>query len=174
MEKYIKIAQFTKPQGLKGELRAKIFCDSPEVLESFKNYFIGNDSNETKKPIEITLKSVRKGFVVVKIYGVDDADNAEVFVGQSLYVKREDFSLPENTWFIADLIGLKVVNVDTGELYGTVEEILQNAPKDVYVIKTPGSKKLMFPSIPEVLIDTNITEGVIKIRPLEGLFDDES
>ena len=87
-------------------------------------------------------------------------------------MNRNDYELSDNTWFIADLIGLDVVDADSGKHYGNVVEILQNAPKDVYVIKTPDFKTLMFPSIPEVLIDTDITEGVIKIRPLEGLFEE--
>ncbi|MCL1881359.1 MAG: ribosome maturation factor RimM [Oscillospiraceae bacterium] len=169
-KKYIEVAKFTKPQGLKGELRASLYCDSPEVLEKFQDrLFIGKE----KKPIEITLRNVRKGFVVVKIFGIDDINNAEVFVGESLYIDRNDYILPENTWFIADLIGLKVVDVDSGVEYGVIQEILQNAPKDVYVIKTKSGRTLMFPSIPEVLIDTDINAGVIKIRPsvIEGLFD---
>jgi 16S rRNA processing protein RimM len=167
---YIEIAKFTKPQGLKGHLRAQLYCDSPDVItELADNLFIGEDKN----PIDLTLTSVRKGFVVAKIEGVDDIGNAEVFVGESLFADREDWQLPENTWFIADLIGLKVVDADNPELvYGHVKDILQNAPKDVYVIKDANGGELLFPAIPEVLIDTDTDAGVIKIRPLEGLFDD--
>jgi 16S rRNA processing protein RimM len=170
MEKYITIAKFTKPQGLEGKLRAVTYCDSPEILQNFERFY--TDKGQYTE-ISITLCEIRKGFVVVKVNGVHDVESAERLVGKSLYIAREDFPLPENTWFIADLIGLKVVNADTGEFYGKVVEILQNAPKDVYVIKSPSpeNKILMFPSIPEVLIDTNITTGIIKIRPLKGLFD---
>ncbi|MCL1866515.1 MAG: PRC-barrel domain-containing protein, partial [Oscillospiraceae bacterium] len=92
-------------------------------------------------------------------------------VGEFLYVLREDFHLPDNTWFISDLIGLTVEDTDSGEVYGKVEEILQNAPKDVYVVRTPDGGSLLFPSVPEVLTDVDINAGIIKIRPLNGLFD---
>jgi 16S rRNA processing protein RimM len=91
-----------------------------------------------------------------------------------LYIDCEDYPLPENTWFIKDIIGLKVINADSGEVYGKVEEILQSAPKDVYVVKAENGRQLLFPAIPEVLIETDITEGIIKIRPLEGLFNDDN
>jgi 16S rRNA processing protein RimM len=165
---YLEIAKFTKPQGLKGHLRAQFFCDSPEVLRDFTEFYIG----ETKSPIEITVTETRKGFAVLKILGIDDAANAEVLLGETLYIDKNDYPLPENTWFVSDLIGLTVVNADTGQIYGKVAEILQSAPKDVYLIKTPGGAELMFPAIPEVLIDVDITSGIIKIRPLEGLFDE--
>jgi len=170
-KQYLEMARFTKPQGLKGDLRAQIFCDSPEILEDFEQFYLGKD----KTPLTVSLKEMRKGFVVLQIEDIDNVVSAQQLVGEILYIKRSDYKLPKNTWFVRDLIGLQVVDADSGEVYGNVQEILQNAPKDVYIIKTPPPHKrgrqLMFPSIPEVLIDTNITEGVIKIRPLEGLFD---
>jgi 16S rRNA processing protein RimM len=168
MKNYLEIAKFTKTQGLKGELRASLYCDSPEVIEAFADaLFIG----EEKRPLKVRLTSIRRGFVVAKIDGVDDIGNAEVFVGESLYIDKDEYSLPENTWFIADLIGLQVIDADSGVVYGRVDHILQNAPKDVYVVKAPSGRELLFPAIPEVLIDTDLEAGVIKIRPLEGLFD---
>ena len=166
--KYIEIAKFTKPQGLRGGIRAVALCDSPEMLEEFKNFYLG----EEKTPIKIWLEQIRKGFVILTVEDIDSVVAAENLVGEYLYVLREDFPLEKDSWFIADLIGLEVVDADTGQVYGKVAEILQNAPKDVYVIQTPDRKQVLFPSIPEVLIDVDITAGVIKIKPLEGLFDD--
>ncbi|MCL2754252.1 MAG: ribosome maturation factor RimM [Oscillospiraceae bacterium] len=192
---YIEVAKITKPQGLKGHLRAQLRCDSPEVLVEFADCLHIGDEGSSKtppKPIDVTLTSIRSGFVVVKIEGIDDIGNAEVFVNQCLFVPREEWELPDDTWFIADLIGLKVIDADNPEIvYGHVTNILQDAPKDVYVIDTKfgtqGSRalpddaqhangersprELLFPAIKEVLISTDTDAGVIKIRPLEGLFD---
>ena len=170
MEKYLEIARFTKTQGLNGDLRAQYFCDSPEILQTFKRFHIGL----AKSRINVQVRQIRKSFVVMKIENVNTVTEAEIFIGETLYVAREDFPLPKDTWFVADVIGLEVFDVDTGELYGTVEEILQSAPKDVYVVKTPDRKHKLFPSIPEVLIDVDITSRRIKIRPLDGLFDDSN
>jgi 16S rRNA processing protein RimM len=169
---YLEIAKFTKTQGLRGELRAQLYCDSPAVIEEFADaLFIG--AGEPKRPISLKLTSVRKSFVIAKIHGIDDIGNAEVFVGESLFIDKDEYALPENTWFIADLIGLQVIDADSGAVYGKVADVLQNAPKDVYVVKAPSGRELLFPSIPEVLIDTDLDAGVIKIRPsaIEGLFD---
>ena len=48
----------------------------------------------------------------------------------------------------------------------------QNGAADVYSIKTPSGKQLMFPAIPEVLLDVDIDGGEMTIRPLDGLFED--
>jgi 16S rRNA processing protein RimM len=165
---FLEMARFTKPQGLRGGLRAQILCDSPEVLEQFEQFYLGKD----KAPIKITLSEVRKGFVVLRAEDIDNIVAAENLVGEMLYIRREDYPLPENSWFIGDLIGLDVIDADTGKLYGKVAEILQSAPKDVYVVNTGQGGQLLFPSIPEVLIDVDITGGIIKIRPLKGLFEE--
>ncbi|MDR0197924.1 MAG: ribosome maturation factor RimM [Oscillospiraceae bacterium] len=163
----MKIAQFTKTQGLKGELRAKSFCDSPDVLGRFECFYLG----ESKIPVKASLSEIRKGFVVLRVDGINGIDEAQKLVGQTIFIDRRDYELPENTWFISDLIGLEVTDADSGRVYGKVDEILQNAPKDVYSVRTPEGRQLLFPSIPEVLIDIDITAGKIIIRPLPGLFD---
>lgn len=169
MKNFLEIARFTKPQGLKGELRAQIFCDSPDVLLNFDGFYIG----EKKSFIKIKVNEIRKGFVVIKVEGIDNINQAEEFIGETLYINRNDYRLPEDTWFIKDIIGSEVADADSGEVYGSVEDILQSAPKDVYVIKSSSGRRLLFPAIPEVLIDVDITKRIIKIRPLEGLFDNE-
>lgn len=167
MKKYLEILRLTKAQGLKGEFRAKVMCDSPDLIETFSNFYLG----EQKQPTELKIRGIRKDFVIVKLDGIDNIDDTVGLIGAVIYVDREDFQLPDDTWFIADLIGLDVIDADSSKLYGTVEDILQNAPKDVYVVKTPDRKQLLFPAIPEVLIDVDIDGRVIKIRPFEGLFE---
>ena len=51
--------------------------------------------------------------------------------------------------------------------------IRDSGAADVYEIKTPDGKELMFPAIPEVLLEKNIDDGYLVIRPLDGLFDEE-
>ncbi|MCL2035802.1 MAG: ribosome maturation factor RimM [Oscillospiraceae bacterium] len=167
-KKYIEIARLTKPQGLKGLIRAQLLCDNADVFDGFKRFYLG----ESKSPLTARIREIRKGFVVLELEDIDNIVTAENLVGEFLYVDRADYTLPDDSWFICDLIGLDVADADTGKHYGKVEEILQNAPKDVYVIRTPEGKQLLFPSVPEVLISVDIAGGLIKIRPLEGLFDE--
>ncbi|MCL2632896.1 MAG: ribosome maturation factor RimM [Oscillospiraceae bacterium] len=169
MKQYLEIIEFTKPQGLNGLIRAKTFCDSPSVLEQFKEFFLG----EGKTPLKAELVEVRKGFVILRVDGVCDIEAAQKLSGEILYINRDDYKLPEDTWFISDVIGCQVVDADTGKVYGLVDDVLQNAPKDVYSVRTPSGGQLLFPAIPEVLMSVDITAGRITIRPLEGLFENE-
>ena len=167
MEKYLEILEITKPHGLKGEMRAKYYCDDPDEVMEFDILYLGAEKN----PVKLTSCRVSKSMVVIGIDGISTIEQVQKLAGTLIYIDREDVELDEDVWFIQDLIGLDVLDADTGALYGKVEEILQNAPTDVYSVKTAEGKQLLFPAIPEVLIDVNISERKILIRPLEGLFD---
>ena len=87
-------------------------------------------------------------------------------------MNRDDVELEECTYFIRDLIGLQVVDADTGAVYGRLEEVLETGANDVYTIRTPDGKQLLFPAIGDVVIETDPEQGIMRIRPLEGLFED--
>ncbi|MCL1822975.1 MAG: ribosome maturation factor RimM [Oscillospiraceae bacterium] len=167
MKKYLEILEITKPHGIKGEMRAKFYCDSIEEISEYETLYFGAD----KKPVKLISCRANKTMVIISLEGIDTVERAQKLAGELFYINREDIILDEDTWFIQDLIGLDVFDADNGIRYGVVEEILQNAPTDVYVIRTTEGKQLLFPSVPEVLIDVNINESKILIRPLKGLFE---
>lgn len=165
-KRYLEAARLTKTVGLKGEMRAQVLCDGCDILTGFDLY-LGRE----RKPVRvISAYPVANDMCKLKIEGVDTVEKAQAVIGSVLYLDREDAELPKDTWFIADVLGLPVYDVDTGELYGEVKEVMQNGPVDVYLIK--GKRELMFPAVPEVLINVDIENEKIEIRPLKGLFDD--
>lgn len=168
MKQYLEIVKFTKTQGLKGELRAQYFCDDPDEIEKYETLYLGRE----KTPVKTMSCRPNKNIVIIKLEGIDTVEEAQAFIGKTLYIDRNDVKLPPDTWFIQDLIGLKVVDIDSGRVYGVVDEILQNAPVDVYSVKTSENKQLLFPSIPDILIKTDIEAGKIYIRPIAGLFEE--
>ena len=168
-KRFLEAARITKPVGLRGEMRAQLYCDTHELLTDFDLYL-----GKEHKPVQVTSAvPLKNDMCKLKIEGVNTVEEAQLLTGKMLYLDREDAELPEDTWFIADLIGLPVYDADSGQLYGKVDEILQNGSTDVYSIKTEEGKQLLFPAIPEVLIDVDIDGEKIVIRPLPGLFDEE-
>ncbi|MBR5088874.1 MAG: 16S rRNA processing protein RimM [Ruminiclostridium sp.] len=169
-KQFLEIGRITKLQGLKGEVRVQYYCDEPEMLCEFETLYLGKDHTPVEPQRARYLKS---DVAVLKLKGIDTPEDAEKLIGKLLYFDRDDIELPENTWFIRDVIGLEVYDADTGKCYGKVDDVYQNGTADVYSIKTPSGGQLMFPAIPEVLLDTDLDAGKITIRPLEGLFDPE-
>jgi 16S rRNA processing protein RimM len=87
-----------------------------------------------------------------------------------LYLDRRDVKLPKGQYFIRDLIGLTVVDADTGEEYGKLTDVSATGANDVYHLDYHG-REVLIPVIPPVVIEVDIDGGVVRIRPLEGLFD---
>ena len=42
---------------------------------------------------------------------------------------------------------------------------------DVWCVKSENGKETLVPAIPDVIVETDTDAGVIRIRPLSGLFD---
>ena len=83
----------------------------------------------------------------------------------------EDAPNEEGVYFIQDLIGLEVLDVDTGKSYGKLTDVMQTGANDVYEVKDADGKTVLIPAIPDVVQETDLDGGVMRIRPLEGLFD---
>ena len=167
-KRFLEAAKITKTVGLRGEMRAQLLCDGCHILTDF-DLAMGKELTPVKVISAMPLKNdMRK----IRIEGVDTAEQAQKLTGKTLYLDREDAELPQDTWFIADLIGLPVYDHENGRLYGKVTEILQNGPADVYCLKTEEGGELMFPAIPEVLKSVDAEGERIEIVPLKGLFEE--
>jgi len=103
---------------------------------------------------------------------VDTVEQAQALRNSILYMDRNDVELEEGTYFIQDLIGLKVSDADTGADYGKIADVLQTGANDVYLLRDDSGKERLVPVIPDVVTEIEPEQGYVKIRPLKGLFDD--
>lgn len=166
-KQFLEIGKIVATQGIRGDMRVQYYCDSAEVLCDFDELYL----DKGKTPVKISRAYPHKNVVIIHIEGVDKIEQAQPLVGKLLYLDRDDAELEEGLYFIQDIIGLTVKDVDTGVVYGKITDVYQNGASDVYSIKK-GDTELMFPCIDEVVIKTDIEAGEMLIRPLKGLFED--
>lgn len=153
--------------GLKGEIKVQPWCDSPEFLCEFDTLYYKSGT-----PVEVERSRVAKNIVVMKIKGVDTVEEAQKIRNRVLYIDRSEVELEEGCYFIQDLIGLKVVGLNDGRVYGEITDVSQTGANDVYHIKGENGKMYYIPAIPQVVAQTDIKSGEMRITPLDGLFDD--
>lgn len=167
LKQYLEVGKIVGTHGLKGEVRVDPWCDSAAFLCKFKKLYYTDGS-------EISVVSARphKNIAIVLFKGIDSVEQADLLRGKILYINRNDAHLPENTHFIQDIIGLKVYDIDSGAEYGEITDVLKTGANDVYQI-SKDEKDYLIPVIPEVVIETDIENGILKIRPIKGIFDDE-
>ena len=149
------IGKIVKAQGIKGEV--KIIPITDDVLRFNKL------KKATVKGQEMTVESsrVQNDCSYVKFKGVDTRNDAELLQNEYVSVAREDaVKLPENTWFIVDILGSKVF-VDDNYL-GTLTDVMQNAAVDVYVV-SDGKNETMFPALKDLIKNVDIDKKTITL-----------
>ena len=167
---YLECGKIINIHGVRGGLKAESYCDTPRVLASLPQLFLKKNGNyEAHK---VAKASVGAGKVLVYLADVDTMDKALLLKGKTLYAKREDLPLPEGAHFIADLIGLPLVDVDTGRVYGEITAVDDMPSSEMYTVKTPKGREILFPAIPQFVVRVDVDTGVY-IRPIEGFFVEE-
>lgn len=169
LKQYLEAGKIVGTQGLRGEVRVQPWCDSAAFLCQFKRLYWRAGEEE----IHVKSARVHKSLALLKLEGVDTIEQADLLRNRILYINRDDCKLDENEYFIQDLIGMQVIDVDNGRGYGELTDVFQTGANDVYQITDQEGKQYLIPSIPEVVITRDIQEGVMKIRPLRGIFDED-
>lgn len=165
-KKFLEIGKIVAVQGLKGEVRVDAWCDSPDFFCEFDKLYFNNGNEE----VFIEHSRPHKNVVVAKIKGIDTVEDAEKLRNKILYMDRDDVFLPKGSYFVQDLIGLTVVDNDTGEIYGTLSNVSSTGANDVYTIKK-DDKEYLIPAIPDVVIKTDLENEKMYIHKLDGLFE---
>ena len=130
MEQKISIGAVLKPQGIRGEIKVKVFFDSAEDLKNFRRVFVGGE--------EFQIMSVRAQgeFAYVVLRGIADRNAAELLRGKDIEVYHGELpEPPDGRYYIADLTGCEVVTAN-GEAIGTVVSVTP-AKTDIYTLETP-------------------------------------
>lgn len=168
MEQYLEIGKIVGTHGLKGELRVDPWCDSPQFLCEFKTLYL------TKGATKLEVKSrPHKNIAIVKVKGVDTIEDADKLRNKILYMNRDDARLAEDEYFIQDLMGMEVTDIDNGKIYGILTDVFKTGANDVYQVTDDNKKDYLIPVIDEVVINISLDENKVYIRPLKGIFDDE-
>lgn len=170
IKEYLEIGKITSTHGIRGEVRFQPWCDSPEFLKQFKTLYY---DKKGEKPVKVSCRPNGE-MAIVRIDGIDTVEEAAKLRNKVLYMKRADARLRDGQYFIQELIGCSVIDADDESItYGVISDVSQTGANDVWHIEK-DEKEYLIPAIPPVIINTDVESGIIKIRPLRGIFDDEN
>lgn len=163
---YLECGKIINTHGIKGAMKVESWCDSPYVLAELERVFL--EKNGSFKEYEVIDSSVFKRFVILELDGILTIEEAEKLKNRVIYLAREDLELEEGEIFIADLIGLPVIDVDSGVEYGKISDVMNTGASDIYVINTPNGEAMM-PAVKEFVKEIDLEKGIF-IKPIEGMF----
>ncbi|AUB39205.1 rimM, 16S rRNA processing protein RimM [Nostoc flagelliforme CCNUN1] len=137
LDDWLEIGKIVSPQGLSGELRVYPVSDFPERFEVAGKRWLLRSGDTEPQPIELLTGRYisNKNLYVIKLAGVENCDQAEALRGCKLMVPASDRpQLGEDEYHVLDLIGLEVFMQVSGELVGTVVDIIP-AGNDLLEVK---------------------------------------
>ena len=170
MKQYLELGQIVSTHGVRGEMRFNPWCDSADFATKFNTLYF---DAEGKQPVAVQSARVHGNIVLLKLEGIDTMEKAQALRQKVLYIDRESADLPENTWFVEDLLGCKVVEDGTDTVYGSITDVQKYPANDVWTVKEPSGKEVLVPALKDVVVSADIENKTVYIKALKGLFSGE-
>lgn len=197
MEK-IKIGKIVNAVGLKGEVKVYSYAGENDRFEKLDRIIAGSSQSgssqsgsgqsgsgqeggakraDCKKPqsdMEFEIEKVRyqKNMVILKLRGVDDRNQAEALKDMDVFITEDDLEeLPDDTFYVRDLIGCQVVDINDGKKLGVVSDLIQNSAQDIYQIDLAEGGQTLIPAVEQFIKNVDIENKTITVSLIPGLID---
>lgn len=192
MEK-IKIGKIVNAVGLKGEVKVYSYAGENDRFEKLDRIIAGGSQSGSgqsgggqsggakraacKKPqsdMEFEIEKVRyqKNMVILKLRGVDDRNQAEALKDMDVFITEDDLEeLPDDTFYVRDLIGCQVVDINDGKKLGVVSDLIQNSAQDIYQIDLAEGGQALIPAVEQFIKNVDIENKTITVSLIPGLID---
>ncbi len=146
-----------KPVGIRGQVKLEIWIDDPNTLNRLKKVYIGPTC--TKPFCVEQVQKQNDGYAVLKLSEITDRTQAESLRGSTVLIDRNDIQLKKDVNLISDLIGCRILGINSKSCYGIIENVEHYPANDVYTIRLENriclvpALKIIFP---ETLIESRI------------------
>jgi 16S rRNA processing protein RimM len=172
-EPWIMVARLVRPQGRQGEILADILTDFPERFADRKRLYLVPSETSRDSVSEMTLENhwLHKGRVVLKFAGIDSINDAEPLRGLMVAIpESERAPLPEDSFYISDLVGCEIVDVSgAAATVGVVTDFDRDA--GVFTVKQPKGDEALVPFAKAYLVRMDLEGKRIEMRLPAGLLD---
>ena len=170
IKEFLELGEIVGTHGVRGELRVNPWCDTPSFAAGFKTLYF-----DSKGSCAVQVQSARPhgNLVLIRLAGVETVEQAQRLRGKLLWLRRSDAQLPDGQYFVAELLDCAVVDADDPAVrYGTLTDVSRTGANDVWHVTAADGREYLMPAIPDGEIETDVAAGIIRIRPMKGLFDD--
>lgn len=165
----LQVGVITQTHGIRGEVKVFPTTDDVNRFKKLKEVIL--DTGKERLMMEIESVKFFKQYVILKFRGYDSINDIEKYKRAKLLVTRDKaVKLKKDEYFIADLIGLKVVTED-GESFGTLKDVLATGANDVYVVERADASEVLLPAIRECILNVDMEQGCISVHIMDGLLD---
>ena len=167
---WLDLALIVTTVGVQGELKVRPETDDPLRLKELATVSAKLAHGE-RQTLEIERVSLRKdGTVIAKFKGYDTPEAAAALRQAWLQIPYAEAKRKPGQVLYADVLGLAVVDAETGAPLGTVNEVYR-AGQDLLEIRTAAGKDVLVPWVDAFVASVDLAAREVRIKPMEGLFD---
>lgn len=169
MVEFFRVGVIANTHGIRGEVKVYPTTDDINRFKKLKEVLLDTE----KEKLELHVESVKffKNMVILKFKEYNNINDIEMYKGKDLLVTRANaVKLEKNEYFIADILGAKVV-LEDGSEFGILEDVMQTGANDVYVVKTNDGKEVLLPKIDECVKNLDIENQIVTVHIMKGLLD---
>jgi 16S rRNA processing protein RimM len=163
------IGKILRPYGLRGKVCVKPITSFVERFKKLRRVYVGPDPLNVEE-LFILKVDLRDKDVIIKFKDVKDRTQAELLAGRFIYIPENELvKLPEDTYYVHDLIGLKVFDTN-GKKIGIIADVWLLPANDVYVVESKG-REILIPAITDVVKHVDIKKRRMIIELIDGLIE---
>ena len=166
-KKYLECGKICSAHGVRGAVNVEHWCDSPKVLASQKRVFFATRDGGYKE-VKVLSASAGSRYVLMTLDGIDSREEAQAEKNRILYLDRDDIPMKRGTVLIADMIGLPVIDVDTGRVYGELAEVNDGVQGKLYTVRTQNGDVIL-PGVGDFIKEIDTERGMF-VRVIPGFF----
>ena len=157
------VARLGKPHGIRGEFTVEVRTDDPD-----ERFLVGSEFSTQPDIGTLTLTRARwhRDRLLLTFAEISDRTRAEEVRNTLISVEADD-SDDDSAWYVADLIGLDVIENDT--VIGKVADVINNPAQDLLEITLRSGAEALIPFVEEIVPHVDIDSGTVTITPPAGL-----
>lgn len=173
-DEWLEIGKIVAPQGLAGQLRVYPQSDFPERFEVPGKRWLW--CPDYPQPQEVQLLRGRylegKNLYVISLDCCTNRNQAEALRGYKLMVPASHRpQLADNEYHVMDLIGVEVFMQTSGELVGTVVDVIAAGNDLLEVELYQQDKRVLIPFVMDIVPVVDLAAHRLEITPPPGLLE---
>ena len=171
MADFYLIAEIEGLVGKDGFVKINPLSDYPERFFNLKKVYL--DFWGDKKTFIVTDVKKQKGSFLLKFKNFDSIRDSQVLVDRKIFIDDEEVvKLPENHFFIHDLVDVKVFIRD--EKIGVVTDVLKLPANDVLVVQKEDGTEQLIPFVLEFIEKFQPEKKRLSLKIEKDFFEDEN
>jgi 16S rRNA processing protein RimM len=167
-EEPILVGSIARAHGLKGEVVVDVWSEAPERFQPGRSVMARFPGGVEKRVVVATVRPFGER-MLIQFEGVSSRTEAEALRGADLTITRAEAApLPEGRHYRFELVGLRV-RTREGSFLGTVADVFATGSNDVIVVRSPGKKEILLPSLEHVILSIDLERGEMVVEVPPGL-----